>query len=127
MLYIFVIVKHGKGKEKMFEFGGYEYPKGSTYKYFRNKRIEVDVDTIFAAFRYALGRKSYIVSTVVDDIVENWSLIPNKDKDLIIKEIKESIDKDCAGMQCDIEQWKRVLELEHDSSILSSKSGRDYQ
>lgn len=50
-----------------------------------------DLDLIFvAAFRYALGRRTYMVLTVADFIKTNISLIPQNIINLMIQEITEA-------------------------------------
>lgn len=47
-----------------------------------------DLDlVIIAAFRYALGRYTYVPSSVADFIKSNISLVPPNDIDLMIREI----------------------------------------
>ena len=48
-----------------------------------------DTLMLLCAFRYALGRRTYIVSTVVDLVLHNWDNIPEHDKTLMKKEINE--------------------------------------
>jgi len=72
---------------------------------------EVTEDIIFYAFRYALGRMTYSVNDVATCIIENWNLLTKNTKDLIIKEIKQAITENRAGMECDINRWKDVLKL----------------
>jgi len=76
--------------------------------------IETDVEhfIVVAAFRYALGRKPYAVSIVVDFLIKNWSKIPKSDRALIMREILEALDKHDAGMKMDETEWMRVLKLE---------------
>lgn len=63
------------------------------------------------AFRYALGRMTVASMTVADDIVENWSRLNLGLKIQIKREITEAVLHNVAGMQCDIDQWQRVLDL----------------
>ena len=64
---------------------------------------------LLAAFRYALGRKTYIVGAVVDAILEK------ERSEFFIKtiqgEIWQAIETGNAGMECDIRQWERLLSL----------------
>jgi len=66
---------------------------------------------LFMAFRYALGRKTYAVSLVVDEIIDRWETLDDVDKKQYKKEIQEAIDSGHAGMNIDIIEWKRILEL----------------
>jgi len=63
---------------------------------------------LICAFRYALGRRSYAVGMIVDEIMSNWDELGDSIKKLIQDEIK---DADSLGMECDKEQWNRILKL----------------
>ena len=71
-----------------------------------------DALVLIAAFRYALGRRTYIVEYVVDFIVNNWDELETSDRKLIIKEILDAKDKGCIGQDCDWKSWQRVLGVE---------------
>ena len=45
---------------------------------------------MLAAFRYALGRRTYIVRTVTDFIRNYWPIIAKPQLQIIIKEIEEA-------------------------------------
>lgn len=62
------------------------------------------------AFRYALGRMSSSVSTMVDVLERNWSSFSIHDKELIQREIKFATSNECIGMKCDKEQWQKLLD-----------------
>jgi len=76
---------------------------------------------ILDAFRYALGRMSYQVSTTCDWLVANWEKLPGSLQGLIAKELREAFDRDDRardrgdqrpyplGMACDRLEWGRVL------------------
>ena len=67
-------------------------------------------DLIFCSFRYALGRRTYIVSTVAEIILKHKDVITNNTKHLMIKEILEAVEKNQAGMDCDVHMWKTVVD-----------------
>lgn len=73
--------------------------------------IIVDSEVLFYAFRYALGRKTYVVNDVVRALREHWTTMKVNEQRLIHKEILEAIKENNAGMDCDITEWKRILEL----------------
>ncbi len=77
----------------------------------KRKLLEVDEDILFCAFRYALGRKTYIVSVLTDEIHKQWHLLSDKTKSMIQKEIKVAIETDNAGWDCDKELWETILTL----------------
>ncbi len=74
--------------------------------------FEVNEEMVMYSFRYALGRKTYAVSTVSDYLIENWHRFKDHTKEQMIKEIEEAIKRGEAGMECDVDSWKRILLLE---------------
>jgi hypothetical protein len=58
---------------------------------------EFDRDILHYAFRYALGRRSYSVGIVIDELRRNWSDLRPFDRDLVRKEIRDAL-----------EQWERA-------------------
>ena len=77
-------------------------------------KIETDDDrlVLIAAFRYALGRMSYMPSVVAWVIRGCWNDLPEHDRKLIKREIAEAIDRGHAGMACDVNTWRGVLEMD---------------
>jgi len=69
----------------------------------------VDESILFYAFRYALGRKTYAVQDVVENILNNWDNITTHTKTFMKKEIEEAIHEDRAGMSIDIVSWEKIL------------------
>ena len=60
-----------------------------------------------AAFRYALGRMTYIVSTIADELIK--AKLSDETKKTIVREIKEMIvNENALGMECDRKDWLRV-------------------
>jgi ribosome biogenesis SPOUT family RNA methylase Rps3 len=77
-----------------------------------------DRDILCYAFRYALGRRSYAVGIVIDELRRNWDDLTPFDRKLIKKEIDDRVDwwyayPDDNGqptMPLDIiDSWKQVL------------------
>lgn len=62
-------------------------------------------------FKYALGRRTYIVGMVVDELVKNWHNISTHDKNQIHDDIKHAIEHSLAGDTCDVAEWTRLLRL----------------
>ena len=85
--------------------------------------LEVSELAIVASFRYALGRKTYIVSEVVENILKNWAFLSVKFKTKIKEEIQEAINNNNAGSDIDIEQWNMILE--RDIIDRESKNGNN--
>lgn len=63
---------------------------------------------ILSAFRYALGRMTYIVPVVANVIGESKDRLDSQAIDLIIQEIEEAEKRNGLGMECDIEVWLRL-------------------
>ena len=72
-----------------------------------------DTLMLLCAFRYALGRRTYIVSTVVDLVLHNWDNIPKHDKILMKKEITEyKRMHGNIGDTIDELEWNKILNKE---------------
>ncbi len=75
--------------------------------------ITVDDEILFYAFRYALGRQTYAVSSVVECIVNNWPVLRENTKEKIHREVREAISESLAGdSKIDVPIWNKVLQLE---------------
>ena len=69
-------------------------------------------DVLICAFRYALGRRSYITGTIVDAVMEAWDELSIHDRLLIKHEIKEAIKAGTAGDNIDVRLWREILNHE---------------
>lgn len=63
------------------------------------------------AFRYGLGRKTYIVSQLIDWILHKWEEIPDDVRGLMVLEVNRALEKDAAGDECDRQMWKMFLDF----------------
>ena len=72
---------------------------------------EVKEDFIVYAFRYALGRVTYASQDVSDYLIDNWHRFSKHTQSQIVEEIEQAIERNDAGMECDINMWKRILLL----------------
>lgn len=82
-----------------------------------------DALMVTAAFRYCLGRQTYIVSECVDWLVANWNKFPKNVRDAIKRDLEEEFERDDVARQegnsffkplggdCDRKEWERVREL----------------
>jgi hypothetical protein len=70
-----------------------------------------DEDILIYAFRYALGRMTYAVSTVANEIKRRAADLSPKAKALIVKEITEAESDNRLGMKMDAEYWREVRAL----------------
>ena len=74
--------------------------------------FEVNENMVVYAFRYALGRMSGVSSDVSDYIIDNWHKFKPHTKKQIIREIEIAIERGEAGMELDVDFWKRIILLD---------------
>jgi hypothetical protein len=79
------------------------------------KTIEVPerilTSMLLCAFRYALGRQTYIVSECCDWLKLYWVKMPEGWQKQIHDDILHAIEKGYVGHQCDINSWSEILKL----------------
>ena len=79
-----------------------------------NKTIKIDrdlKDIVISSLRYALGRKTYITGQTSDFIINNPSLIDERVKKVMIKDLEEYFAyRDCYynDDECDYQSWLRL-------------------
>ena len=82
-----------------------------------NKTIKIDrdlKDIVISALRYALGRKTYITGLTSDFIINNPSLIDERVKKVMIKDLEEYFAyRDCYynDDECDYQSWLKLYEF----------------
>ena len=77
---------------------------------------------IFCAFRYALGRKTYMPSIVQRFIRDNIDIVDTKDINLMIKEITEAEERDGLGdNNIDAPDWISLREFLKEEIIKREK------
>ena len=69
-------------------------------------------DILICAFRYALGRCTYITHTVAEAIKHAWPQLSAHDRELYQREIRQAIEMDRAGHSCDVASWESILKLD---------------
>jgi hypothetical protein len=76
--------------------------------------MDLDENILFGcAFRYVLGRATYVVETFVTHTHKNWDRIPFTTKERMVKEIiehRENAPSGMVGMECDDRQWQSIIE-----------------
>lgn len=72
-----------------------------------------------SAERYALGRRTYIVSWTCDVIKNNLNILAETDRRVMIRDIESAISY---GDSCDENDWKELLKILKESDI--SENGR---
>ncbi len=72
--------------------------------------IDFEFSTLaFWAFRYAIGRKSYCVSDVVDIVRKHIDKLDIQTREKMSHEIVVAINADKAGMKMDVNEWRKLL------------------
>jgi hypothetical protein len=67
---------------------------------------------LICAFRYALGRRTYVVGSIAEILKSNWDHMHCARRAFFKKEIKEAVEKGWAGSELiDVPEWKSILEL----------------
>ena len=78
-------------------------------KIFNFKGNQTDLSMLLvSAERYALGRRTYIVSWTCNVIKNNLHLLTEKDKDVMIRDIENAVNY---GDSCDEKEWKELLRI----------------
>lgn len=89
-----------------------------------------------AAFRYCLGRKTYIVGECADWLIEQWPNFSDNAKAIIKRDLEDTFLSDDEtraagvdtffkplGMDCDRAQWERVRALWHPDNAWYATNG----
>jgi len=75
-------------------------------------KLKMNVIVLQCAVRYALGRKTYIVNCIVNELIEHWDSLEKHLKRNIKYDINIAIKNNDYGMETDKEQWLKILKLE---------------
>lgn len=75
--------------------------------------MNVEEHILFYAFRYTLGRRTYAVSQVANEIIKHKDQLSDNTRKLIVKEIDAQKEKTPYGLgdQCDVEAWLAVRKV----------------
>lgn len=73
-------------------------------------KVCTDPIMLMCAFRYALGRGTYIVGWVADELIEHRLALRSQWRQQIVRDIREAIGEDDAGWGIDATQWRQVVE-----------------
>lgn len=66
-------------------------------------------DLAVCAFRYAMGRKTYITSYIADILIKHKNDISPQYRNVITREIELAFEANNYGMEMDKIEWERVL------------------
>jgi hypothetical protein len=90
------------------------------------RRREADIpQMLLCAFRYSLGRKTYIVGNCCEWLERYWTLLPVGWRSQIHGDIKRAIEHNDAGMDCDVAEWRKVLQLEVNDAATKEQPRHD--
>jgi len=65
---------------------------------------------VIAAFRYCLGRQSYIVSTCQGWLKRTWPRLDSTTRGIIVRDTVTALLREEAGGECDTAGWKAFAE-----------------
>lgn len=71
-------------------------------------RVEVPAVVLMYAFRYALGRQTYAVGDMADQLLAHADALRPDWKGQIVRDIQEALRNDAAGHAMDRERWLEV-------------------
>lgn len=63
------------------------------------------------AFRYALGRMTYAVADVAEQLVAYRDILPADWRQQIVQDIHNALENGNAGHNCDAERWREVAKV----------------
>ncbi len=66
---------------------------------------------LIQSFRYCLGRKTYAVGDCVETLTQYWRELLSFQQKQIQEDITRAILANQAGMQMDVDEWKKILLL----------------
>lgn len=73
------------------------------------KRVRQEV-LVLCAFRYCIGRRTAVVSEMVEHLLGNWSELSEHFRFLILSEISWSVEHGLCGDPCDIREWRKITD-----------------
>ena len=71
--------------------------------------FNVSENMIMWAFRYALGRRTGAVDSVINHLMKHWDRLAEQTQNQIKQEIATAVEMKMAGAECDVESWQKVL------------------
>lgn len=77
-----------------------------------NNELNINDDIVlFCAFRYALGRMTYVVGSVCDKLISEYHNLSESTRCQYAREIEEAEREDRLGMEVDKTDWLKVKHL----------------
>lgn len=78
----------------------------------------------WASVRYALGRRTYVVSDVAEAVIRDWDKLTKGAQETIQRDVDEAIAKRDTGMEMDHRQWLEVQKLWTPEVLRSTPDGK---
>ena len=82
------------------------------------------------AFRYALGRSTYVTEAVSNIMIDCWDALPKSKRIKFISEIRKASEENKIGMEMDKNVWWRLVLLEEatedNAKMKNNGWGRSY-
>lgn len=74
--------------------------------------VSVKLPDVFLlySFRYALGRMTYAVGDVADQLIAYRDILQPDWRQQIVQDIHNAIENGAAGHECDVKRWREVAE-----------------
>ena len=72
--------------------------------------VEVHPVVLMYAFRYGLGRMTCAVGGIADALLAHREALRSDWRVQIVRDIREAVEGERAGMACDVERWLHVAE-----------------
>lgn len=76
-------------------------------------KILTDPIILMCAFRYALGRATYIVGWVADELIAHKDALRPQWRQQTVRDIREAVGSERAGMDMDARRWLDVVAAFH--------------
>jgi len=67
-------------------------------------------DLMVCSFRYAMGRRTYIASTISDILIKHKEELSTQSKESILRDIQRALNANNYGMDMDKEVWVKLQE-----------------
>ena len=65
---------------------------------------------VLANVRYAVGRSTHVVGTIVDLAIARWNSLSDRTRETILDEVAYALANGKAGMEMDERDWRRLVE-----------------
>lgn len=106
----------------------YRKNQSGRYKEIEQK-LELDEEILLAcAFRYCLGRRTYVVSSCTSELKKKYHLLSDNFKYRTMKEIDEEKLSDNLGASFDAEEWmyiRNLMDMSNRYTLLANKYKTD--